>query len=251
MVLIVAPFFLSSLVVMACSASLLLFAKEIFKQFLPSRRNIVLAVFAMFLECLCFCFGVYTGQYVFGPNALWFGKVLSLCALCLFIKIGCSHLSLKDLGVSWPEPKAILSTLGVLCLILAMAWNAIRSFPAQQAFSWNKFLFMLTISGVDEELVFRGLVPALLLIRDGSRKVLWINKICVFLLLSIIFSLFHALRFSEGRFYFNFYIFSVIGFGACAFMYLRLRTSSLLNSILVHNIVNAGAVITLAIGGSG
>lgn len=108
---------------------------------------------------------------------------------------------------------------------------------------------MLVISGVDEELVFRGVMPALLMVREGSHRIcLRANKILVVFIPTIIFTLIHSWRFADGHFSFSGYMFCVIGLGACALMYLRLQTGSLLNAMVVHNVVNAGTVITLAAG---
>jgi membrane protease YdiL (CAAX protease family) len=141
-------------------------------------------------------------------------------------------------------------TFLVFITLGAISWWFIRHLSYHQDFSLNRFIFMLTISGVDEELVFRGVMPSLLLVRDIRSDYMKANKVLVFLVPTIIFTTMHAWRFADGRFLFDGYTFIVIGFGACAFMYLRLRTRSLVNSLLVHNVLNAGTVLALAAGSS-
>lgn len=230
------------------SLALLLTLKAIFNEVLPSRRAIALALVVFPVECIDLYFRKTLDRYFGDFGAPWVGKVLSICALVLFIKFACKNKSFKDIGVCLPDPKVIVATLCILLALIGITWGVVRHFAYHQDFSLALFACMLTISGLDEELVFRGVMPSMLMVHEGSRACMRVNRMIVFIVPTVIFTLVHVLRFTGGQFSFDGVKLCVIGIGACAFMYLRLRTGSLLNSLVVHNVVNAGTVVALALG---
>lgn len=242
-------FLLPSLCLIALAFAVLLTLKTFFKEILPSNTNMTIAVSVLLVECLCRHVGMFIERGIGSPGVPWFEKVLALCGLALFLKLTCRSVICSDFGVCLPNPGKCIATLLILASLIAMVWAGTRHFAFHQEFSSNRFLFMLTVSGVDEELVFRGAMPFLLKTKDGSSDLhRSINRVIVFVVPTAIFTLMHAWRLTNGHFVFSGFIFGVIGIGACAFMYLRLRTGSLLNSVIVHNAVNAGTVIALAAG---
>jgi membrane protease YdiL (CAAX protease family) len=239
-------FFFPALSLILVSLLLLLALKAAFKEILPSNSNIVKAISVFLVLCACIYAGMIGGHYLSRPASLWIGDILPICGVTLFIWIFCKDLTLSELGVCLPNPTKIVTTTVLVLFLGATAWGSARYFSFHQDFSLNRFIFMLTISGVYEELVFRGAMPSLLKTKcNSSCRYGMINRIIVFLVPTVIFTLIHAIRFTDGHFSFSGYIFGVIGAGACAFMYLRQKTGSLLNSIISHNILNAGTVIVL------
>jgi membrane protease YdiL (CAAX protease family) len=240
-------FFFPALGLISFSLLLLLALKAAFKEILPSNLNIVKAIAAFLVLCTCLYAGMIGGHYLSRSASEWIGDILPICGVIIFIGLFCKDLTLSELGVCLPNPAKIATTTVLALFLGATAWGSARYFSFHQDFSLNRFIFMLTISGVNEELVFRGVMPSLLKTRgNSSDRHRRINRIIVFVIPTVIFTLIHALRFTDGHFSFSGYIFGVIGAGACAFMYLRLKTGSLLNSIIIHNILNAGTVIVLA-----
>lgn len=241
-------FFLPSACITLFCLLLLLALKTLFKNVLPSYSNIIIAHSAF----IALCVGIYVENllisYFHDPVALWVGRILGLCGLILFIKVFCQGIALEDIGICRPSPKEIPMTILLFFIVSAVTWYAVHRLSPHKEFSTNTFLFMLLIAGLGEELVFRGLMPSLLMVRVGpGRQLEKINRILVFVIPTAFFSLIHAWRFMGGYFYFSGYTFCMIGVGACAFMYLRLKTNSLINSMLVHNLLNAGTVVVLSI----
>jgi hypothetical protein len=248
---IMPSFFFAPLCIVLSSLLLLFCFKAFLKGSLPSNGNILKANSAFLVLCAGLYVGMLSERYLPVSVVAWAAKILPICGVVLFILIFCKELTPRELGLCCPRPAKILLTLFLTILLGAMTWGAVRYFSFHQSFSMNRFIFMLTISGVDEELVFRGMMPSLLRVGGKLRdRETTLNRVIVFAVPAVIFTLIHALRFVDSHFSFSGYTFVVIGSGACAFMYLRLKTDSILNSIIVHNVLNAGTVVVLAIGES-
>jgi membrane protease YdiL (CAAX protease family) len=241
-------FFLPSACIISFSLVLLLTLKTIFKHALPSYGNIML----YHLVFVVFCAGVYAEGFLarnFHYSAtVWLERSLAPFSLVLFAKLFFDGVTLKDVGLCLPSPKKITATIVVFSILSTVTWLAVHYLSPRQKFSKDTFLYMLLISGVSEELVFRGLMPSLLQVPAGPiDQFEKLNKFLVFAAPTAVFSLIHAWRFVGDRSIFSSHTFYMVAAGACAFMYLRLKTGSLLNSMIVHNVVNAGTVVVLAI----
>ncbi len=119
--------------------------------------------------------------------------------------------------------------------------------PIHRELTLASMLFMALVSGLDEEIVFRGLMPSLLRTHDKPQgKGRAANAILVFSIPTIAFALMHAWRFQSGHFVFAWGTFAYIAIGACGLMYVRLRSGSLLNSVVLHNLTNVATAIALS-----
>lgn len=240
-------FLIPLLCIFSISTILLLPSKAFLKEALPSIRSLALFNLAFLVQCICLYAGILISKNG-SHHTLWTAKAFSLIGLALFIAICRDKLTLRDIGICAPNPRRIGTTVLLFVVLGAITWSAIQSSHHQQEFSMNMLLFMLTASGTDEELVFRGLMPALLINQVATGRQRKINKAIALLIPSLIFTSIHALRFSNGHFSFSPSTFAMISIGACVFMYLRQITGSLLGPLVVHNLVNAGTMLMLAKG---
>lgn len=241
------PFLIPSFCIAAMTLILLLALKTAFKGILPSCGNIILAVGALLVECICLAAGILIDQYLGNSTTPWFGKVLSLVGLGLFIKATIKRSSLADIGLCAPRSNSRWPTLTVFAALLAMNLGVVYFTPIHQELSPAKVLFMALVSGTDEEIVFRGLMPSLLATRGKSPSETRAANAClVFLVPSIAFVLMHAWRFQGGHFIFSWGTCAFIAIGACGLMYLRLRSGSLLNGLVVHNLINVATAVALS-----
>lgn len=241
------PFLIPSLCLAIIGWVVLLIVKAITGHKLPLRNNAILAMMALVVECLCLYAGMMLDQRFGTPGIPWVGKVFSILGLLVFTGVVFKRSWSKEIGFCFPLPKSWVATLASLIALGLMNWVVVHYASLHQPFSASRLLFMMLLSGVDEELVFRGLMPSLLLRSgdDGYKG----GRFETFLALAtptLIFALIHAWRFQGGYSHFNILLFVFSGIGGCLLMYVRRRSGSLLSSVLVHNVANAATVAFLA-----
>ncbi len=173
--------------------------------------------------------------------------MLALAGLGFFVKAALNRSSRVDIGLCAPRSNSWWPTLVVFAVLLMMDLGATHFIPIHQELSLNKVLFMALVSGSDEEVVFRGLMPSLLSTQDKSpEKTRKANALLAFSIPTMAFALMHAWRFHGEHFVFSWGTFAYIAVGACGFMYVRLRTGSLLSSLVLHNLTNLATAIALS-----
>lgn len=243
----VPAFLVPSLCIAAMMLVLLLALKTTFRSILPGYGNILLAVGALLVECACLAAGVILDRHYGNPATPWIGKLLALAGLGLFVKATHKRTSLADIGLCTPRSNSWWPTLAVFAALLAMNLGAAHFLPIRQELPLARVLFMALVSGSDEEIVFRGLMPSLLRTHDKSPcKGRAANALLVFSIPTIAFALMHAWRFHGEHFVFAWGTFAYIAIGACGLMYVRLRSGSLLNSLVLHNLTNVATAIALS-----
>jgi len=130
---------------------------------------------------------------------------------------------------------------------LAITLGAAILSPTHLDFSLGPLLLMALVSGVDEELVFRGLMPFFLTNPDatgGSRQA---NTFLLLAVPTIAFALMHAWRYINGSLSFSAGTFAFTAIGSCGFMYIRRQSASLVHGVVAHNLINTVTFVVLCV----
>jgi uncharacterized protein len=169
-----------------------------------------------------------------GTDWNWVGKIFSLLLSALVIIA--LRLSPEAVGLTLRQND---KKIGIAALVLFALWGTCLGllFKPGQA-DLETLAFQATMPGIAEELVYRGICPAILLglIRHRAPEsgIPW----AVILATSIVFGIWHGLGYSEGNFSFATMsaLFPMVG--SIAGGWLRFKTGSLLVPVLGHGIAN-------------
>jgi membrane protease YdiL (CAAX protease family) len=169
----------------------------------------------------------------------WFGKLVDFSAAVVFV-VFYKGLSRKEYGITLSLEKGslkliVLSTLGSIFLTTLSGIGGEFHLPSRET-----LLFQLTMPGLSEELIFRGILLALLNKTCGTPWKLWgANLGWGAIITTLLFGLVHGLSFSPS-YEFQFNLGAILATGAAGFFFvwLKERSKSLLPGILAHNLSN-------------
>ena len=171
----------------------------------------------------------------------WSGKVLAICLTLAMMKL-VPQSSATEMGLTFRQNTgSLLPSMAVVFALCAFAWGISWALGGGREPTAERLIYQATMPGLDEELFFRGLLFAVFLrafptSSPDSPKGYWpAATVATFL-----FAAGHALLFNKGALAFDpmFLAYSaLLGFG---FLWIRLRTGSLLIPVLAHNILNFG-----------
>src|SRR5690606_21080 len=174
----------------------------------------------------------------------WSGKIYSLL-LSVVVVLG--------LGI---KPEALGLTLSqrnlrasLIALFLFILWGLSLGLLFKPSVpSVETFAFQASMPGIVEELVYRGIAPALLLglIRgeEPSQRIPW----AVIFITAVAFGIWHGLSYSDAAFSFDPMSGLFPFIGSIAGGWLRFNSGSLLFPILAHSFANVAFHLTALIG---
>jgi uncharacterized protein len=171
---------------------------------------------------------------VIGDKWNWMGKLLSLVlsASTLFVL----QLSPETVGLTLKQRHL---KAGLVALMLFIAWGACLGLLFKpSAPSTETLAFQATMPGLAEELIYRGILPALLLGLLNSRGPVEGIPWTVIIATSLLFGAWHGLRYFDGAFSFELLAALFPMLGSIAGGWLRFKTGSLVLPILGHNFAN-------------
>jgi membrane protease YdiL (CAAX protease family) len=164
----------------------------------------------------------------------WMGKILSLCLAVLTIVLLRMQPSTLGLTLRLKHPK--LAFFAILAFIVWGSTLGLLFKPG--APSLETLWFQSTMPGLSEELVYRGIVPALLMGlvwgRVEADRMPW----AVIISTAVAFGLWHGISVTKGQFEFELLsaLFPMIG--SIPGGWLRFKTGSLLLPVLGHSLAN-------------
>lgn len=240
-------FLVPSLYLAALILSSLAIVKVAFPTALPSRRNIALASAVLVVECVALALGTLIDRHFDNQAMPWTGKVFSLLCLATFGSLVLRRNELRSAGFCMPRRQSEIRSASVFIALLAMTLSVTILSPAHQEFAFGSFLFMALVSGVDEELVFRGLMPFLLTNPDATGRPRQENRFLMLVVPTTAFALMHAWRYENGHFSFSVGTFAFAAIGSCGFMYIRRQSASLIHGVVAHNLINAATFVVLCV----
>ena len=181
---------------------------------------------------------------VLGGHWNWSGKILSL--LLSAIVIVAFGLSPAAVGLTLRQRNA---GIGVIALALFVIWGACLGLLFKPgAPDAETLAFQAIMPGLSEELVYRGIAPALLLGMIRQQKPSEDMPWAAIFATALVFGVWHGLQYSDGKFGFDFMsaLFPLIG--SIPGGWLRFKTGSLVFPILAHGIANVAFHVAGGIG---
>jgi uncharacterized protein len=175
----------------------------------------------------------------------WSGKVYSLLLSAVVIVV--LRMRRGDLGLRLRQDAPRLAIVAVLGFI---AWGTCLGLLFQPgAYDAETLAFQATMPGLSEELVYRGIAPAILmgaiLGRRPSDRMPW----AVIGATAVLFGAWHSLGYRDGAFSFELMSGLFPFLGSIAGGWLRFRTGSLLVPVLGHCLANVAFHVAGAPGG--
>ncbi|HEX5871589.1 MAG TPA: CPBP family intramembrane glutamic endopeptidase [Longimicrobium sp.] len=169
-----------------------------------------------------------------GTNWNWTGKIFSLLLSALVIVA--LRLSPDAVGLTLRQNDR---KIGIAAVVFFVLWGTCLGllFKPGQA-DLETLAFQATMPGISEELVYRGICPAILLGLIHRRTPVQGTPWAVILATSIVFGIWHGLRYSGGDFSFDPMSALIPLVGSIPGGWLRFRTGSLLVPVLGHAIAN-------------
>jgi membrane protease YdiL (CAAX protease family) len=177
---------------------------------------------------------VVTSLGVIGDKWNWMGKLLSLVlAVTTLLAL---QLSPETVGLTFRQRHL---KIGLIAVVLFIAWGICLGLlfkPGDP--STETLAFQATMPGLAEEIIYRGILPALLLGLLNSRGPVEGIPWTVIIATSLLFGAWHGLRYSDGAFSFELLAALFPTLGSIAGGWLRFKTGSLVMPILGHNFAN-------------
>jgi hypothetical protein len=169
-----------------------------------------------------------------GADWNWVGKIFSLLLSALVIVA--LRLSPGAVGLTLRQNH---KKVGIAALVLFAVWGTCLGllFKPGQA-DMETLAFQATMPGIAEELVYRGICPAILLGLIHRRAPVAGTPWAVILATSIVFGIWHGLGYSGGAFTWDTMSALFPFVGSIAGGWLRFKTGSLLVPVLGHGIAN-------------
>ncbi len=177
---------------------------------------------------------LYSGFDIFGGSWNWSGKVYSI--ILSFMVVYFLKLSPQAVGLTLKQNNI---SLGFVSVFLFALWGAgLGAIFKPETANVETVLYQAVMPGVAEEIVYRGILPAILL------GLFWrkadINEISWGLIIttSMVFGVWHSINYDGRSFSFDFMsaIFPFIG--SLAGGWIRFKTGSLVFPIISHGVAN-------------
>lgn len=204
-------------------------------------------LFAAYLGLDDLVTGLPSGSSAFsfiGGEWNWSGKIYSLLlSVVVVLALGIKP---KALGLTLSQRNLRASLTALLLFIL---WGLSLGLIFKPSVpSIETFAFQASMPGIVEELVYRGIAPALLLGlirgREPSQGIPW----TVVFITAIVFGIWHGLSYSDAAFSFDLMSALFPFIGSIAGGWLRFNSGSLLFPILAHSFANVAFHLTAVIG---
>src|SRR5688572_2646332 len=175
----------------------------------------------------------------------WTGKVFSLVLSALVIVA--LKLSPKTIGLTLKQEYPWLGFIAVLFFIVWGASLGLLFKPG--APDAETIAFQALMPSLSEEIVYRGIAPALLLSlisrKDPIDGIPW----AVVMSTSVVFGVLHGLKYSGGSFEFDTLSALFPFIGSIAGGWLRFKTKSLLVPVIGHSVANVAFHVAGGVGG--
>ena len=177
---------------------------------------------------------VVSSLAVIGDRWNWMGKLLSL--VLAGVTMLALQLTAETVGLELEQRHP---RIGIAALLLFVVWGTCLGLWFQPGAPTAETLaFQATMPGLAEELAYRGIAPAILFGLLCGKAPVNGTPWAIIIALSILFGVWHGLRYMDGRFGFDIWSAFAPTLGGVAGGWLRFKTGSLVVPILGHGLAN-------------
>lgn len=174
------------------------------------------------------CFNIINGSWN------WDGKIYGIaCGIAIYF-IFRRQFHENNFFTLKQNREGVKPALKVAIVILAIA--IFGGVVNDKEFSIETLLFQISMPGIDEEIMYRGVLLGLMCSTLRTGGAAWRNPAII--INAVLFGLVHALSLGEGALQFNSVNFiwtSIIGY---SFGYITIKTRSILIPMITHNLYN-------------
>ena len=211
---------------------LLIFMKERTKENYLRVLSIVVCYFiyyfALTLQYHFDCFNIIDGSWN------WDGKIYGIvCGIAIYL-IFRRQLSNNNFFTIKQDKVGLKSALKVAIAILSIA--ILGGVVNDGEFNIETLLFQISMPGIDEEIMYRGVLLGLMCSALRAGGAAWRNPAII--INAVLFGLVHSLSLGDGALQFNSVNFMWTGLLGYGFGYITIKTRSILIPMLTHNLYN-------------
>ena len=184
--------------------------------------------FALTLQYHFDCFNIIDGSWN------WDGKIYGIvCGIAIYF-IFRRQLSNNNFFTLKQDKVGLKSALKVAIAILTIA--ILGGVVNDREFNIETLLFQISMPGIDEEIMYRGVLLGLMCSALRAGGAAWRNPAII--INAVLFGLVHSLSLGDGALQFNSVNFMWTGLLGYGFGYITIKTRSILIPMLTHNLYN-------------
>ncbi len=184
--------------------------------------------FALTLQYHFDCFNIFDGSWN------WDGKIYGIvCGIAIYF-IFRRQFSENNFFTLKQNKEGLKSALKVAVAILAIA--ILGGVVNDREFNIETLLFQISMPGIDEEIMYRGVLLGLMCSALRAGGAAWRSPAII--INAVLFGLVHSLTLGDGALQFNSVNFMWTGLLGYGFGYITIKTRSILIPMLTHNLYN-------------
>lgn len=211
---------------------LLIFMKERTKENYLRVLSIVgcyfIYYFALTLQYHFDCFNIIGGSWN------WDGKIYGIaCGIAIYF-IFRRQFNENNFFTLKQNKEGLKSALKFVVAILAIA--ILGGVVNEKEFNLETLLFQISMPGIDEEIMYRGVLLGLMCSALRAGGAAWRNPAII--INAVLFGLVHSLTLGDGALQFNSVNFIWTAILGYSFGYITIKTRSILIPMLTHNLYN-------------
>jgi uncharacterized protein len=207
--------------------------------FSKTQKKYLLLIFSLFFLATTLILFIPVLPFMAQFNWNWQGKFLTFISAVAFVYF-LPFLSAKNAGFTFKVNKSVWLPF-IILLAISIGYNIYENGGIEGDRTKEYLLFQLTMPGLSEEPVFRGVMLGLLnAVFVSRKKILGVNFGWGAFIQALIFGAGHAIYFDEKQ-HLQFYLsgFTVTFVLGIFITYLREKGESLIPALLFHNLFNA------------
>lgn len=184
--------------------------------------------FALTLQYHFECFNIINGRWN------WDGKIYGVICGVVAYFVFRRQFADNNFFTLKQNKEGLKSALKVVIAILSIA--ILGGVVNDGEFNFETLLFQISMPGIDEEIMYRGVLLGLMCSALRAGGAAWRNPAII--INAVLFGLVHSLSLGDGALQFNSVNFMWTGLLGYGFGYITIKTRSILIPMLTHNLYN-------------
>ncbi|RAJ85387.1 hypothetical protein CLV59_10289 [Chitinophaga dinghuensis] len=180
----------------------------------------------------------------------WLGKILGIVvSLAYYLLLLKRTVSTELVGLRWYVDMATLRGVMIAGILLVLAKSGGNYFSStKEAVTFEGYLYQATLPGLQEELLYRGFLLALLQSALNRVSVKFLGLTLDLWIISILFALGHSFSITHHfAFHFNTGNFCYAFISGMVFGWIRVQSGSLVLPVVFHNFSNVMILVANAV----